>query len=156
MAIRKYKPEDFPFLNYELDEEQLQFTRLPKYSIAERNDWMDSSKIPVTILFEEQPVGYFVLDEGKDIFTYTQNKNSVLIRSLSLNPDFQGKGIAKQAMLDITGFVKKHFNDKDELVLAVNFRNKNAYNIYRKCNFEDYGDVVEGRIGPQHILFKEI
>ena len=156
MTIRNYKPEDLPFLNYELDEEQHQFTRLPKYSIADRNDLKDATKKAITILFKNKPVGYFVLDEGEDKFLYTKNQKSVLIRSLSLNPEFQGKGIAKQAMLDIAEFVKSNFDDKNELVLAVNFRNKNAYHLYRKCNFEDYGDVMKGRKGLQHILFKKI
>lgn len=156
MTIRPYKSEDLPFLDYELAPEQHQFTRLPKFSIFERNDLEDPFKTPVTILFEGKPVGYFVLDVGKETFNYSKNKNAVVIRSLSLNPDYQGKGIAKKAILEIGGFVKEHFKDKDELVLSVNFRNKNAYSLYRKCNFEGEGAVIEGRNGPQHVLTKKI
>ena len=156
MNIRPYKPEDLQFLDYELAPEQHQFTRLPKFSIFERKDLEDPFKTPVTILFEDKPVGYFVLDVGEEIFNYTKNKNAVVIRSLSLNPDYQGKEIAKKGILESGGFVKEHFKDKDELVLSVNFRNKNAYSLYRKCNFEDEGAVIESRNGPQHVLTKKI
>jgi N-acetylglutamate synthase-like GNAT family acetyltransferase len=37
-----------------------------------------------------------VLDFGKDKFELTDNESSVLVRSLSVNPQMQGRGIGKQ------------------------------------------------------------
>ena len=59
VKIRKYRNEDLAELSYELDEFQSQLKRLPTYSILERRDDSDPEKLPMTILFNDFPVGYF-------------------------------------------------------------------------------------------------
>jgi RimJ/RimL family protein N-acetyltransferase len=58
-----------------------------------------------------------------------------LIRSVSLNPLFQGKGITKKAFNKISEFANENFPEYNELVLTVNFRNENAHQLYLKINF---------------------
>lgn len=156
VEIRKYRTADLAELSYELSEFQSQLTRLPVYSILERGDDSDPEKFPVTILFNDLPVGYFVLDFGKDKLTLTENENSILIRSVSLNPQFQGKGIAKEAFNKITQFANENFPSSDELVLTVNFKNETAHQLYLKIGFIDEGKTSENRNGPQHVLSKKI
>ena len=156
VEIRKYRSDDLEALSYELDDFQNQLTRLPTYSILERGDDSDPEKIPMTILFNDLPVGYFVLDFGKDKLTLTENKKSILIRSVSLNPLFQGKRIAKEAFHKISEFANENFPEYNELVLTVNFRNEKAHQLYLKTNFIDEGKTAENRNGPQHILSKKI
>ena len=67
---------------------------------------------------------------------YTLNENQLpFVRSptfsLSINPAFQGKGIAKVAMLQVGDFIKTHFPTCNEIILSVNTRNENAYQLYR-------------------------
>lgn len=156
VEIRKYRNEDLAELSYELNEFQSQLTRLPTYSILERGDGSDPEKFPVTILFNKLPVGYFVLDFGKDKLSLTENEKSILIRSVSLNPLFQGKGIAKEAFNKIAEFANINFPQYNEFVLTVNFKNKKAHQLYLKTNFIDEGKTAENRNGPQHILSKKI
>lgn len=156
VEIRNFRKEDLEALSYELDECQNKFTRLPSFSMIERRDDLDPNKYPITILFENLPVGYFVLDLGEDKLSFTENENAVLIRSLSLNPLFQGRKIGKKAMIAITEFVHQNFINCDELVLAVNFKNVNAHQLYLKSGFVDGGKTSENRNGPQHILTKKI
>lgn len=78
------------------------------------------------------------------------------MRSLSLNPEFQGKGIAKEAMLEVPDFLKINFPNCNEIVLAVNFKNLVAYHLYLKTNFVDQGKTMTGRNGLQYILTLKI
>lgn len=156
VEIRKYRTEDLEALSYELDEFQNQLTRLPNYSILERKDDLDPDKFPITIVFNNFPVGYFVLDFGKDKLSFTHNEFSILIRSVSLNPLYQGKKIAKEAFNKISEFVKENFPKYNELVLTVNFKNEIAHQLYLKTGFIDEGKTAENRNGPQHVLTKKI
>jgi predicted N-acetyltransferase YhbS len=51
------------------------------------------------------------LDFGNDKFELTDNENSVLVSSLSVNPQMQGRGIGKIAMMLIDDFVRKNLNN---------------------------------------------
>lgn len=157
VKLAKYEHRFFEALNaYRLNEEQLQYTLTVDHSINIRKDLEDKHKTPVTILFEEVPVGFFVLDVGSDKYRLTENPNSILIRSLSINPLYQGRGIGKEAMRLVSEFVENHFEGVDEMVLAVNFKNEGAYNVYLKSGFIDDGRIADGRSGPQHVLTKRL
>ena len=150
-----YNSHHFEELNlYELDKSQMEFTVSVHQSIKVQQIESISDKQPVTILYHGKPIGYFVLDFSEDKLNYTNSTDSVLLRSLSLNPDFQGKGFGKQAMLLADEFVKIHFPDMKRIVLSVNFRNLSAYELYKKTGYTDTGRVFEGIKGPQHIMEK--
>lgn len=83
-------------LSYESGDEQMQFAVLPK-------NWLDDERADASrmvILDDDlhQVVGFFVVDIGQDKYRYTDNPNAVLLRSMSRNPVFQGKGYAKRAL----------------------------------------------------------
>ncbi|MCD9856130.1 GNAT family N-acetyltransferase [Epilithonimonas sp. JDS] len=152
-----YKAEDFEDLtSYDLDEIQSRFTAMPKATLEIIKEKNAGDKFPVSILYQNKAVGFFVLDFGVDKFDLTENENSTLLRSLSINPDYQGKGIGKIAMIALLDFVKDHFPECNEVVLAVNFDNKSAYELYLKCGFEDQGKSREMSKGFQHLLNKKI
>ena len=142
---------------YRLPEAQMNFTMLP-------SDWPKLSeekrkaKFPFTILCDNEPVGFFVLDPGEDKLDYTQNPNAFLLRSLSVNPRYQGLGIGKAAMTELlTDYCKQLNSSCDEIVFGVNLENVAAYNLYLKCGFEDTGrKYLGGRNGPQIIMSKHI
>lgn len=152
-----YKPEDFIDLtNYTLDDEQSQFTAMPKATLEIIKEKNTGDKLPVSIFFNDKAVGFFVLDFGEDKFDLTENVNSTLLRSLSIDPEYQGKGIGKTAMVIVSDFIKENFPACTEIVLAVNFNNKSAYNLYLKCGFLDEGKTREMSKGSQHLLSKRI
>nr|WP_307835692.1 GNAT family N-acetyltransferase [Elizabethkingia sp. ASV34] len=101
-------------------------------------------------------VGFFSLDFSSDLLTYSDNKNAVLLRALSINPKFQGKGIAKSAMIELPAFVKQNFPKVDEIAFGVNATNENAYKLYLKTGYQDSGKIYEGVKGPQHIMLMKL
>ncbi|PRB84872.1 GNAT family N-acetyltransferase [Chryseobacterium culicis] len=151
-----FKQEDLSGVSYALDENQMRFTATAQQalqSISERND---EDAFPVTIFENDAAVGFFVLDFGNDKLELTDNENSVLLRSLSVNPQMQGKGIGKAAMLEVGNFVKNHFNTCDEIVLAVNQKNNSAYHIYLQAGYIYDGKTRIGRSGPQYLMYKKL
>lgn len=157
--LKFYQPEDLSELDYVLDDIQSQYTAAAKQSlekIEERNQRGDFFAYPVTIFYQEKIAGFFVLDFGEDKFDLTENADSVLLRSLSINPDFQGKGIGKSAMTEADHFIRKHFTDCNEIVLAVNEKNIHAFQLYNETGYEFEGKTREGRSGTQLLMFKKL
>lgn len=148
--------EDLAGLNYVLDEVQSLYTSTAEQALERIKERNDGLAFPVSIFNDEILVGFLVLDFGADKFDITDNPNSVLLRSLSINPDFQGKGIGKSMMFVIDEFVKKHFDTCDEIVLAVNQNNTLAYEIYLKTGYLYDGKIREGRTGPQYLMSKKL
>ncbi|KXH80405.1 GNAT family N-acetyltransferase [Chryseobacterium kwangjuense] len=156
ISLAFFKQEDFSEVNYTLDEVQQQFTATPEMALQRINERTDARAFAITITEDEKPAGFFVLDFGDDKLDLTENKKAVLIRSLSVNPQFQGKGIGKMAMQIVDDFVRENFPDCDEIVLAVNQKNIPAYQIYLKTGYIYDGKTRIGRSGPQYLMHKKL
>lgn len=142
--------------SYILDEEQAQFSRTPKEVLNDSESLAAENKNFYSILHNDLPVGFFALDCTLNRWYKPQNDKVALLRSLTINPKFQGKGIAKETMLQLPNLVKEKFPKVEEIGFGVNFKNKNAYQLYLKTGYEDKGKIFEGPKGPQHIMTKEI
>lgn len=154
--IAFFTQEDFSGVNYTLDEEQQKYTSSAEKALQRIKERMDSKAFAVTVFEDEKPAGFFVLDFGEDKSEFTDNQNAVLLRSLSINPVLQGKGIGKAAMQKVDCFVKENFPDCNEIVLAVNQKNDSAYHIYVKTGYLYEGKTCIGRSGPQYVMFKKL
>jgi len=157
--LKFYQSEDLSELDYILDDIQSQYTATAKQSlekIEERNQRGDFFAYPITIFYQEKIAGFFVLDFGEDKFDLTENADSVLSRSLSIKTDFQGKGIGKSAMTEADHFIREHFTDCNEIVLAVNEKNTHAIKLYNETGYEFEGKTREGRSGTQFLMFKKL
>lgn len=131
-------------LRYALPKEQMLFTALPEQvlkRITARNATGDHEAFPVTILYGELPVGMFVLDKGHDLSLWTDNPNAFLLRSLSIDPEFQRQGVGKQAMQLLPGFIEEAFRTAgiNEIVLGVNIENEIAQRLYAQIGFIERG-----------------
>ncbi|WP_100009821.1 GNAT family N-acetyltransferase [Lentibacillus sediminis] len=153
-TLEFYHPEHKPNLNYRLSEEQMAYTSLPLDAIKKCEE--EAGRIPVVILSDDEPAGFFVLHGWEGVKVYSENKRAILVRGYSINPIFQGKGIAKSSLSALDSFVQTHFPDKNEIILAVNHGNKAAQYVYKKGGFVDKGKRVMGRKGEQFILHKEL
>ncbi len=151
-----FKPEDLSGVSYALDESQMRFTATAQQALQSISERDDHDTFPVTIFENDLPAGFFVLDFGKDKFELTDDETSVLLRSLSVNPQMQGRGIGKMAMLEVGNFVKKHFRNCKEIVLAVNQKNDSAYHIYLQSGYIFEGKTRIGRSGPQYLMHKKL
>lgn len=156
VSLRRYNYNDFNALNYTLSKEQAKFTGDIDYSVNTRKDLESTTKNIISILFNNEVAGFFILDIGEDKLKLTDNNKAVLIRSFSVNPVFQGKGIGKESMILVGEFVKENYPEINEIVLSVNMKNTSAYHLYCKSFFIDDGKTINGIMGPQHILHKKI
>ncbi|MBH0169046.1 GNAT family N-acetyltransferase [Fictibacillus sp. 18YEL24] len=137
-----------------LPQEQEKFTAMP--SDALKKCEKDRGRHPVVIEENGNTVGFFVLHIGENIGDFTANPNAMVIRALSINHPQQGKGYAKEAMLQLPLFVSKHFPEVNELILAVNFKNDPAKKLYEKVGFVDRGQIKPGPVGPQYVLHYDL
>lgn len=152
-----YQTIHFDELNsFQLDETQAKFTASFYENIINRKIESIPGKFPVTILYDEIPVGFFILDDSQEKIIFTEDENAVLLRSLSLNPNYQGKGIGKDALILIDDYVRNQFPHLTQIILAVNTKNNHAYKLYIKVGYQNTGRTFDGSIGPQYILSKRV
>jgi GNAT superfamily N-acetyltransferase len=157
VQLEFYREEFFEDLNsFQLDEFQSEFTLSFYQNIVEKKIQEIPGKHPIAVLFQSQAIGFFVLDDSNEKFTYTTEMNSLLLRSLSLHPAYQGKGLGKEIMGVLDEFVQLHFPEKTSIYLAVNQRNIRAKELYFKTGYLDTGKIYVGIKGPQFILKKNL
>ncbi|MFS0644394.1 GNAT family N-acetyltransferase [Siminovitchia sp. 179-K 8D1 HS] len=150
-----YKKDYYTKLSeYELSEEQSVYASLPLKGISECEK--DPGKYPIVILYHREPAGFLILDEGEGVRAYSTNKDAILIRSYSVNKEFQGKGIAIESLRMLDSFVKKHFPSKKEIILAVNHKNIVAQHVYKRSGFIDKGMRVMGKKGELLVFHKSL
>ncbi|OPB84724.1 GNAT family N-acetyltransferase [Elizabethkingia ursingii] len=155
--IVPYNNEHYEALtSYVLDETQSQFSLVPREILDNPEIMENKRRFQYTILHENNVAGFFSLDFSSDLQNYSDNANAVLLRALSMNPKFQGKGIAKSAMIMLPDFVKQQFPEAEKIVFGVNATNENAYKLYLKTGYLDSGEIYEGKRGPQYIMVKEL
>ncbi|UJW57792.1 GNAT family N-acetyltransferase [Bacillus sp. A116_S68] len=144
-----YNTSFYPRLSrFSLSESQLVFTSLPIKVLAN----LTTDQLPVVIAYEEEPVGFFLLNNGLRVQEYSSKQGGVLLTSLSIDTAYQGIGVARQAMKQLQLFISDHFHQCEEVVLAVNMRNTPAQSLYIKAGFEDTGKRKMGPIGEQMIM----
>lgn len=159
VALAFYNYSHLSALHYQLDEVQGRFTTtadLALSRISHRNIQGDFSARSVTVLYNGRAVGFFVLDFGKDKLDFTEDDDSVLLRSLSVNPEFQGRGIGREAMELLPLFVKKFYPGTAQIVLAVNKDNHSAFRLYQKCGYIFEGKTRPGISGTQLLMYRNI
>ncbi len=159
MNYRIYSPEHAAALcAYRLPPEQAAFTLQPFERIdADGNIDAGDDGLAITLFSDKgAAAGLFILDDGSDKFDYTGNVNAVLLRSLSLNPAYQGQGLAKRAFVSsmLAELLREYFPCADEVVLGVNEDNQAVYCLYLHAGFADSGRFFNGCKGKQHILSK--
>ncbi|NAW51925.1 GNAT family N-acetyltransferase [Elizabethkingia argentiflava] len=156
VKIIAYNPEHFYALtSYALTQDQARFTSEPA-------DILDASKedaqdyLNFSILYHEKAVGFFSLDFSFHRFYKPRDKKVVILRSLSLNPYYQGKGIAKKALLQLSSFIKESFSPIQEIALGVHIKNTRAYDLYKKVGYQPLDEMFIGERGPLYIMVFKI
>lgn len=151
MKLHFYQPEHAKLIEaYTLTEEQLQFTGNPKDSIEFSQ--LETNHYPILTLNNEQLVTFFALHTCEGVKPYSANANAILIRTFSTDFYHQRKGYARKALSLVPAFVTEHFSGIDEVVLAVNARNKSAQALYTQCGFVDEGVRAMGLRGELIVL----
>lgn len=136
--------------NYNLSEEQLQYTGTPSNAVELGN--LDSNRHAILAINNNDLVTFFVLHENEGVKPYSENSNAILLRTFSTDYRHQGKGYAKQSLLLLPKFIKGEFKHINEIVLAVNVKNLAAQTLYKKCGFIDEGVRKMGKKGELIIM----
>lgn len=137
-------------VKYDLPSDQLEFTGLPQ-DIIER-DAGNPEKHFVIIKARGVDAGFFELDESMDRKAYSDNPKALLLRGYSVNPEFQGRGIATGSIAVLPEFIRNEFPGFNEVVLGVNSRNIPAQHIYQRAGFEDTGRRLMRSKGEQIVM----
>lgn len=150
ITLTPYQNAHHPALTaYRLNPEQAQFTAQPHERL---NDPIPAHAHPITILHHNTPVGFFILDAGPDKTDYSDHPHALLLRSMSINPAYQGQGIAKAALAALPDYIRSHHPEHPLIVLGVNTRNHPAHQLYLRSGFRDTGRTYPGIKGLQYIL----
>ncbi|WLR57479.1 GNAT family N-acetyltransferase [Mesobacillus subterraneus] len=141
-------------LNYSLSKEQQRFTALPIDALQKCE--AEPDRHPIVIMYGIQPAGFFVLHGWEGVKAFHNNNNAILLRAYSINAEYQGKGIASQSIKLLSSFVKEHFPNINEIILAVNHANVVAQNVYKKGGFVNRGINAMGREGEMYIYHLDV
>ena len=158
IKLAVYQPQHRQALcAYRLPENQLPFAYQPYQWLSEplaSELAINAHLCAVTVLADGQPVGFFVLDNGALCLNHQRQPGAVLLRSLSINPAYQGQGIAKAAVAAhrLDAVVRQHDPDSQRLILGVNRCNTVASDLYLAAGFYDTGVYINGVAGAQHIF----
>ncbi|MBP1043841.1 GNAT family N-acetyltransferase [Vagococcus sp. BWB3-3] len=154
VSLRKYNPQKDQSVvaNYQLT--NATFTAHPKEKVKELTE--DGQLFPLFICHEEVVVGFFCLNGYPATKEFTDNPKSLLLRALSIDERYRGKGFGKGGMEALAGFLSLEFPQCDEIVLAVNHKNIPAQSLYLELGFEDTGRRLNGPLGEQFVYRKEV
>ncbi|UOY92423.1 GNAT family N-acetyltransferase [Ectobacillus sp. JY-23] len=151
ISLAFYQPQYEEQLKaFYLPPHQSDFTVLPYEALQVSQE--DEERHPVVILQDGQVAGFFVLHGWGGVQSYSTNTSAMLLRAFSVHPNFQGQGIASEAIQILPKFVREHFPWCDEIVLGVNHANEAAQRVYARNGFVDQGNRVMGRKGEQYVM----
>lgn len=140
---------------FELEERQLVYSSLPKEVLDE--GLLDPDRRPCIVLNKEDDVvGFFVLHQYYQHEGYDTPINSVYVRSLSINAQYQGHGYGTEIMMNIPIFAQQVFPDFDHLYLVVDDENDAAWNLYERAGFLHLATNPEGPIGRERLYYLDL
>jgi ribosomal protein S18 acetylase RimI-like enzyme len=117
--------------------------------LAER----DPHRLPVAVLAGDEPVGFFVLDDGPGLVSLASDPRAIALRAFYIDRRHQGRGAGSAALRALPAFVRAHWPQATSVVLTVNVTNPPAIRTYQRAGFRDTGRMdLRGSEGPQHVL----
>ena len=145
MKIRFYRSSDREALQpYHLTD--LRFTSHPKEAVADLEN-----RYAILGLVENQIVTFLILDAGEEKYTYGGQPDSLLLRSLSTDEDFQMRGYGSQTLKLLPDFIREHLPMYKSIILSVNEKNQVASYLYRENGFSKQPRRILGPAGWQEV-----
>lgn len=138
-----------------LSEDSLRFTRHPYIradeSIGQPNQFC------IGYYVDNQIIGFFALGYRNHVLEYSTQPYGILLRSLSVDERFQGKGHAYHMLNALPAFIKTQLPVKvDHIVFGVGVINHKARSLYEKLGYVYTGQSRKGRICTNLIMKKRI
>lgn len=136
---------------YYLPEDQLYFSSMPKESIERSKG--NNDRYPIVGVVDNEVVTFFVLEEKEAVKLYTNDPDTVLLRTFSTNYKHQGQGYAGQSLKLVPEFLKENLPHIEKIVLGVNVKNTAAQSLYKKHGYVDEGGRYMGSRGELIVLY---
>ncbi|MFC5742119.1 GNAT family N-acetyltransferase [Dyella tabacisoli] len=116
------------------------------------------SSEPMAVLHGATPIGFYCIEtRSRSIVGRDFGPTALGLRAFFIDADWQGRGWGAQAMTAILADLATRHPAARRLVLTVNCSNHAALTLYRRCGFEDSGELYHGgRAGPQHLLLRAL
>lgn len=116
---------------------------------------LSESSTGYVIVLDEIAVGFFIIDLDYAKSYQFATPGSVGLRSFFIDREFQGRGLAKAALLLLPRHIKSLHAPATSVFLTVNCRNESAIRLYGQCGFIDTHQLyLGGSNGPQHVMEK--
>ncbi|EGC23942.1 GNAT family N-acetyltransferase [Streptococcus sanguinis] len=145
MKIRFYRSSDRQALqSYLLTD--LRYTSHPSQAVADLKN-----RYAILGLVENQIVTFLLLDAGEEKYTYGGQPDSLLLRSLSTDENFQMRGYGSQTLKLLPDFIREHLPMYKSIILGVNERNQVASYLYRETGFSKQPQRILGPAGWQEV-----
>lgn len=155
LVIKPFEESDFTAISkYYLPEEQAIYTSLPINVIDASKK--DQNNQPFVVIYDGNLVGCFALYTNKSENIYTNNENSIIFKSFSIDSRFQRKGFALTVLKLLPKITKQHFPEKNEIILTVHHTNIAAINLYIKAGFIEQEFRFEGDYGEEIIFLFDL
>ena len=145
--IQSSDPIETLFSNYQI--KNAQFTAYPLDALK-NFEWQTA--YPIAIKYENQIIGFFILDALKGQTLYDLPDDSYLLRSFSIHQSFLRKGYAKKALTKLPAWLKHQDILPKQLYLAVNYKNQVAQKLYLSVGIKDTGLKFQGVAGEQYLF----
>jgi RimJ/RimL family protein N-acetyltransferase len=113
---------------------------------------LGNSCFAVIIFHKEEPIGFFILHRSKEAQEYTNNLNTIFLRSFSIDRNHQSQGFGSAAMGILPQFIRENVPEIEEIILTVHEKNVPAMKLYEKSGFTCNGKTKEGRKGIEHVM----
>jgi GNAT superfamily N-acetyltransferase len=111
---------------------------------------------PMAILRGDTPVGYYRIEpNARSVAGRDFAVPALGLRAFFIDADWQGRGIAGQALVALIANVVERHPHARLLALTVNCNNHTALRLYLRAGFIDSGELYHGgRSGPQQLLLR--
>ncbi len=113
---------------------------------------------PMAILCGDTPVGYYRIEpDARSVAGRDLHAPALGLRSFFIDADWQGRGLARQALASMYVDLAQRHPRAQLLALTVNCGNTAAVRLYLRNGFIDSGELYHGGLaGPQHLLWRPL
>lgn len=126
--------------------EQIEFAGCGAKQLEAVESHTSDQQAGLAILDGQTAVGFLVLKRGSTLPPWAP-LGAALISGMRIDSAQQGRGLGSAALVLLRAWVKRHWQDCDELLLTVDEENHGGIKAYRRAGFAEIGKPEPGRIG---------
>lgn len=122
------------------------------------NAQADPDSEAMAILADGRVIGFYRIDHRPTVVARRPIEGPfAVLRALLIDRQWQGRGLARDAILACCDDLSRRHPDCRLLALNVDCRNTIAIRAYRSAGFVDSGELLAGgRAGPQHLMLRAL